>query len=263
MNVLTFALGLITLGLVKADVSHLRQNSYQQRSSGSVSAFNGQIVQQSFNGDAAQSNDQTFNRAGNEPNSKSRYWWMNTETLPFTKTHNNEPNVVPDLGCNRCMSRKLNIRQNIPQHATQQKPYNQNFYINVKDNPSSPLASFNDFQTAPVSGSPREVNNFFAQQMFESGRIQQSSSCADSNSGCVAPKFCFNGFIDQSAEYKAVRSVSIVFCIFMAQHFATGFPSNVTMIAVQKEMRNIKFDSCQTMVISCISNRARKQSPYS
>lgn len=217
MNILTFTLGLITLGLVKADVNHLRQNSYQQQQQTALGSMfvanNGQPVKQSFNtnGDATYSS-RTYN-AGNDPNSKSRFWWMNTETLPFTKVHNNEQNYFSAAGCNGCASRTLNIRHNI-QHATHENAHSQNpFIINVKENPSSP---FNRIQSAPVSGSPREVNNFFSQQKFESGRIQQSSVCGDSNSACVASKFCFNGFIDQSVEHKVVRSaVNIFVCLFI------------------------------------------------
>lgn len=215
MNVLAFALGLISLGLVKSDVSHLRQNPHQHQRTAAGSTFianNGQLVKQSFNtnGDAMYSS-RTYS-AGNDPNSKSRYWWMNTETLPFTKSHNNEKNYFSAAGCNGCASSTLKLKHNT-QHATQQNAYSQNPFINANHNPSS-SSSFNRIQSASVSGSPREVNNFFSQQMFDSGRIQQSSPCADSNSACVAAKFCFNGFVDQSAEHKAVRSsVSVSLCI--------------------------------------------------
>lgn len=206
MNVLAFALGLISLGLVAADVSHLRQNQQAP----TFVANNGQFVKQSFNnnGDATYSS-QSYN-AGNEPNSKSRYWWMNTETLPFTKTQNTAQNYFSAAGCNGCASRSLNIKHNT-QHATQQNDYSQNPFINVKSN-ASPFNSIQK-QTASVSGSP----NFFAQQSaFDSGRIQQTSSCADSNSACVAPKFCFNGYIDQSAAQKATRSSVSLFTFFCA-----------------------------------------------
>lgn len=110
MNTVAFVVGLISLGLVAADVSHLRQNQGQH----TYHANNGQAVQQSFN-------------------------------------------------------------------SRGQATYSSSSYN---------------------AGSPREVNNFFGQQ------AQQSSSCADSNSACVAQKSCNNGFIDQSAENKAVRSPS-------------------------------------------------------
>lgn len=214
MNVLAFALGLISLGLVDADVSHLRPNQYQhqQHAGSTFVANNGQFVKQSFNtnGDATYSS-RSYNNAGNDANSKSRYWWMNTETLPFTKSnshHSNTQNYFTN-GCNGCASRALNIK-----HNTQQDAYSQNPFMNVKHNPSLPSPSYNRFQSAPVSGSPQEVNNFFQQQMFDSSRIQQSTPCVDSNSACVASKFCYNGFVDQSAEHKAQRSsVSVSLCV--------------------------------------------------
>jgi hypothetical protein len=190
MNVLAFALGLVVLGLVKADVSHLKNQQHH----------NGQFVQRS-----------SFSQAGNDPNSKSRYWWMNTETLPFTKTQN----YFSAAGCNGCASRTLNIRHNT-QHATQ---HSQNHFTNVKSN-ASPFNSIHH-QTASVSGSP---NAFFAPQSFDSGRIQQSTPCTDSNSACVAPKSCLNGFIDQSAAQKARSAVSFFsFFFFEAlKHFCAG-----------------------------------------
>jgi hypothetical protein len=207
MNALAFALGLVVFGLVKADVSHLKTQQH------TFVANNGQYVKQSFNnnGDAT-FNSQPFS-AGNNPNSNSRYWWMNTqkETLPFTKTQN----YFSAAGCNGCASRTLNIRHNT-QHATQH--HSQNHFTNVKSNASP----FNGIQrqTASVSGSP---NGFYVQpsSSFDSGRIQQSSSCSDSNSACVAPKFCFNGFIDQSAAQKATRSAVSLSCCFYFSFFNT------------------------------------------
>ncbi|KAL7026801.1 hypothetical protein ACKWTF_005172 [Chironomus riparius] len=70
--------------------------------------------------------------------------------------------------------------------------------------------SFNANGNAAFSaqnGSPRDVNNYFAQQ--QSSRFsQQSAPCTDSNSACVAPQFCFNGVIDQLVENKASRSTN-------------------------------------------------------
>jgi hypothetical protein len=218
MNVLAFALGVISLGLVEADVSHLRQNQQQSRGHATYVANNGQFVKQSFNpnGDASFSSQSYNNAAGNEPNSKSRYWWMNTDS-PFTKTHNTQQNnYISAAGCNGCASRTLNIKHNTQQqHFTQQNSaYSQNPFTNVKSNGIYR-------QSASVSGSP----NFFAQQSsssFDSGRIQQSSACADSNSACVAPKFCFNGFIDQSATQKATRSAVSLSSAFVQTNFCVS-----------------------------------------
>lgn len=224
MNVLAFVLGFVSLGLVIADVSHLRHNQQHQHQSAPEHKFvasNGQVVRQSFNsnGDATYSS-RVYNMAGNDPKPKSQqYWWMETDT-PFSKTqqhhqHNNiMQNYLSAAGCNGCATRTLNIKHNTQQHSTAQHPIQsrrQNAFINVKHNPS-----FNRLQTAPVSGSPHEINSFFAPQSFDSGRVQQtSSSCSDSSSACVAPKFCFNGFIDQSVEHKAVRSSVSFFLLIL------------------------------------------------
>lgn len=206
MNVAAFLIGFVTIGLVKADVSHLRNNPRQQQPiSGHYIAHNGQVVKQSFNqnGDA-QYSSRTYNNAGNNHNSNAPYWWMNTETMPFTREHTRQ-NYFSAAGCNGCASRTLNLKHNT-QYATPQTSQNQ--FTNAKHFSSS-YSSPNSIHSASVSGSPQEVNNFFSQQSFDSGRIQQSTSCADSNFACVAPKFCFNGFIDQSVEHKARSSVSL------------------------------------------------------
>lgn len=234
MNVLAFVLGFVSLGLVKADVSHLRHNQHQ---GSTFVANNGQFVKQSFNsnGDATFSS-QSYS-AGNNPIPKSRYWWMNSEKMPFTKIHNSAQNYLSAAGCNGCASRTLNIKQNTQQHSTQQhqqqNAFSQNpFIINVPHIPESQQQSYNSFQSDSFSGSPREVNTFFSQQNFDSGRIQQST-CSDANSACVAPKFCFNGFVDQSAEYKATRSsVSLSSHFYLAASlfvFGDKKKSNITI----------------------------------
>ncbi|CRK91754.1 CLUMA_CG005388, isoform A [Clunio marinus] len=194
--IFAFALGLASLGLVKADVSHLRQNPFQQQSRSTFASFgSGQFAPNSFNSHNDATNSRQAHNAGNDQNLQSRYWWMNTE-MPFSQPHNTEQIYYSAAGCNGCASRSLNTLHN-SQHSTQSDAYNQNpFIINVIDD--SPPTQFNS-----ISGSPREFNNFHSSQPFESGRIRQSSDCVDTNSACVASKFCINGFIDQSAEQKA------------------------------------------------------------
>lgn len=53
--------------------------------------------------------------------------------------------------------------------------------------------------SATSHGSP---NSYFGQQQA------RTTQCTDANSACVAPKFCFNGVIDQLVENKASRSTS-------------------------------------------------------
>lgn len=201
MNTVAFVVGLISLGLVAADVSHLRQNQGQQ----TYHANNGQAVQQSFNSRGQATYSSSSYNAGND--NKNRYWWMNTETQPFTqhqpRQHNTQQNYFSAAGCNGCASRTLNLKHNTQPDKHQNFAYSQNSFASSRH---SPVPIYNRARTS-VSGSPREVNNFFGQQ------AQQSSSCADSNSACVAQKSCNNGFIDQSAENKAVRSSVSVFLL--------------------------------------------------
>lgn len=188
MKVLALVLGSITLGLIQADVSHLQRD--HQRRAGTFIANNGQLVRQSFNsnGDATYSS-RTYNGAGNDINP--------VEHL--------RQNYFSAMGCSGCMSRAMSIKHN-SQYNTQQNAYATNPFTNDRKAPSS----FNRISPATVSGSAKEVNDFFEQQ--------QSSSCAEPNSACVSPKFCFNGFINQLDAYKAVRSsVSVV--LFQIENF--------------------------------------------
>lgn len=214
MNAVAFLLGFLAIGLIEADVSHLRNNqNYQHSSSGHFVAHNGQEVKQSFNQDGdAQFSSRTYNNAGNSRFSSPPFWWLNTDTMPFTREHNRQ-NYFSAAGCNGCASRTVNLKHNT-QYATPQNAYSQNPFSNVKHY-SPALSSRNSLQTASVSGSsPRGDTTFFSHQAFDSGRIQQSSPCADSNFACVAPKNCVSGFIDQSVEHKAARS-SVSLCFFL------------------------------------------------
>lgn len=201
MNTLAFIVGLVSLGLIKADVSHLQSRNQHHSGRTSFVANNGQLMKQAFN---------PFQNAGNDQNSKP-FWWMNTETLPFTKTQAHRANENFDAGCNGCASGTLNIKHNTQQHnqiyQQQQPHYIQNPFINTKLQQKPYNSIHTHSAIATVSGSPSEVNSLFTQSNFNSGRIQQSSTCTDANSACVASaKFCYNGYIDQSAEQKAVRS---------------------------------------------------------
>lgn len=68
------------VALTQADVSHLKHESF---TSNSLTNDNQNYVANTFN-------------AGNTKNSNSRYWWMNTEGSPFTKTHKNHLNQNPN-----------------------------------------------------------------------------------------------------------------------------------------------------------------------
>lgn len=220
-----FIWGLIALGgLTNADVSHLQLPKSQYSSSGQTFvANNGQFVRQSFNSNGNPSfSSRTYNSAAsgntNNENAKSnnRYWWLrNTDNNQQstenqnqnTQQHSSASNYMSAAGCTGCASPKLRLnRQNT--NTQHQQPHNtasyirQNSFTNVKQQQPNSLPTFNSHnqhKTASVSG----TNNF---QNFDSGRFQQQSTCTDSNSACVAQKFCNSGFIDSSFEAKAVRS---------------------------------------------------------
>lgn len=179
MKLLTLVVSFISLGVIQADVSHLQRDHRRSGSGHTFVANNGQLVRQSFNanGDASYSS-RTYNGAGNDIN-------------PVQHLRQNYFSSSAS-GCNGCMTRALNIKQNT-QHNTQQNAYASNPFTRTS-------SSFNRISPATVSGSssPREVNDFFQQQ--------QSSSCSEPNTACVAPKFCFNGIIDQLDAHKAIRS---------------------------------------------------------
>lgn len=162
MIALAFVLGLFSLGLVRADVSHLRGSHRYQPAFGS--------------------NNEQFSRQQSGKNFNTRYWWMNTDDTQ-------QPGQVLG-GCQRCASRALNIKHIHDIHRehtfSQQKPI---------------VVMYNDNQ-------PQEyVSESFAPQSYNFGRIQQQSSvCSSSNSACVTPKLCLNGFIDQSIAHNILRS---------------------------------------------------------
>lgn len=218
---LAFVWGLIAIGgIVNCDVSHLRrQNQYSQQSGQTFVANNGQYVRQSYNsnGNPSFSSSTYNNNAANGGNDKN-YWWLrntrNTDVEQQPKTYNTQHKTSVSnyftAGCNGCSSQKLNLnRHNTQKHNNNNNNYrHQQQYTNVKQNTfQTSQNSIHHRQSTSVSGSP--VNNF---QNFNSGRIQQqqTSNC-DSSSACVAPKFCNSGFIDSSAEAKAIRSSVSVF----------------------------------------------------
>lgn len=204
-----FMLGLTALGLANADVSHLTR--HQQAGHNSFVANDGRVVKQSFNSNGGASfsaSSQSFN--GNNHNSK-RYWWMNSdaETLPSQHNTRTLHNNHAASGCNKCAAASSTLhlkRHNTPILQQQQQNFpNIKNHINGKYITRRPINNPNQ-----IAGSPREVNSYFAPPLqqnlnpFQSSRI--TSPCTDSNSACVAPKFCFNGIIDQSVESKASRS---------------------------------------------------------
>lgn len=203
-------LGLTTvIGIANADVSHLARNQQAGHN-----AYNGRVVKQSFNsngGTAFSASNQAY--TGNNQNSK-RYWWMNTdETQPqhTKRSHENSAAATASNGCNRCAAASNTLHLN--RHNTQsqqqyQQPIIGKYITRRPNNINNNQIQYTQQKPAPIAGSPRDVNNYFApQNSFQ--RLTQPAACTDSSSACVAPKFCLNGIIDQSAVSKARSSVSV------------------------------------------------------
>jgi hypothetical protein len=149
---------------------------------------------------------------------------MNTETLPFNSNnnHQNSRNHVDHLAiasssieCKRCASSSVQLkRHNTQQQQHNSDPYSHNPFMKGRYITRQPSHNSIHTHSAPIAGSPSEVNNYFggASKNFQSSRLQQqqqqqpSTSCTDSNSACVAPRFCFNGIIDQSYENQVPRN---------------------------------------------------------
>lgn len=176
MNALSvaFVVGL-AVALTAADVSHLKQSTFASNSLGDdfVSI--------------------KFNDAGNTQKN-SPYWWMNTETSPFSQTHNSHQN-------DQILSRShdtLHQTQHIT-HETQQN-YNQNPFINAKS-----AQHYNNIYAhmATLSGSPSEVNSLMhdttqANNIAQRYQPAPKVPCFGATQVCAPKDACENGFISES-----------------------------------------------------------------
>lgn len=190
--------GLTVFSLSNGDVSHLSRS--QQAGHNTFIANDGRFVKQSFNsnGNAAFS---ASTHGNNDNSANKKYWWINTDDTQ------NTPQKVQysSTGCSRCSASSNTVH--FKRHDTQQSQ--QQYHSHTSNNLNGhyitrrpQLKSQNTYKSAHVTGSPRDVNNYFGQ----SARLAQSEVCTDANSACVAPKFCYNGVIDQLVENKASRS---------------------------------------------------------
>lgn len=162
-HLLTFFVGLVAL--TRADVSHLKQSD---------------LASNTLSNDLGAS-------AGN-----SRYWWMNTKTSPFTKSHNTEQNF------NTLNS--VHQTQNNP-HQTQQHNYQNNPFLNgaAKGHQQHNIHA----HMATLSGSPREVNSLMQDTTHSTHIAQQYRAapkvpCYGASQVCAPRDACQNGFISES-----------------------------------------------------------------
>jgi hypothetical protein len=168
-----FVVGLAAVALTAADVSHLKQSSFASNSLSNDDQQNYVSIK--------------FNNAGNTQNTDSRYWWMNTETSPFRKTHNNQQN-------HQILSESYDTLHQTHNnlHETQQQHYNQNPFLNANSYA----------HMATLSGSPSEVNSLMQDTTQDiAQRYQPATSkvpCYGASQVCAPKQACENGFIAEA-----------------------------------------------------------------
>lgn len=184
VHLVAFVVGLVAL--TRADVSHLKHASFASNALSSSDDQNYVSIK--------------FNNAGNTQNSNSRYWWMNTETSPFTKTHNQNQNNYDTL---RAGGEQQHQTHNIL-HDTQHQNYIQNQFPNVKTEPHQQRHSNNIYaHMATLSGSPSEVNSLMQdntqQTNYIASRYRPSpkTPCFGASQVCAPKDACENGFISE------------------------------------------------------------------
>lgn len=155
--------------LARADVSHLKPSSIATNSL---------------------SNDDKLNSAGN-----ARYWWLNTESSPFTKSHNNQ-NYEPQIDVRGGEHQTQNIL-----HDTQQPNYRQNPFLNANTRQQPEQHDSHNYKhMATLSGSPSEVNNLMldtpqTRNIADSYRPVPRIPCYGASQVCAPNDACENGFI--------------------------------------------------------------------
>lgn len=175
MHLVAFVLGL--MALARADVSHLKQSS-----------------------NALSSDDLSpkINNAGNAQN--PRFWWLNTESSPFTKSHNNQNQNYNTL------QTAFDVRGGEPQsqnilHETQQPNYSQNPFLNAKTQQQASQHDSHIYEhMATLSGSPSDVNNLMldtpqTRNIADSYRPVPKIPCYGASQVCAPKDACENGFI--------------------------------------------------------------------
>lgn len=180
MNVhfLAFVVGLITL--THADVSHLKHASFASNT----------LSNDDHNQVAIK-----FNNAGNTQNPNYRYWWMNTDSSPFTKTHNRNSFQADVAASDEHQTQHIT-------HDTHQQKYIQNPFLNAKT--QQPRHNNNIYaHMATLSGSPSEVNSLMqdtTQTNYIADRYRPvpKTPCYGASQVCAPKDACQSGFISES-----------------------------------------------------------------
>lgn len=110
---------------------------------------------------------------------------------------------------------KIKICFQYPNFVTREQYLNQNFFLWFQQSLHitfiyhmklifAPL--FPPFSTQECDSRLESCCNIQPDQPEQQQDDQSGEVCSDANSACVMARFCYNGFIDQSAEHNAVRS---------------------------------------------------------
>lgn len=197
VHLVAFVVGLVAL--TRADVSHLKHASFATNALSSNDDQNYVSIK--------------FNNAGNNQNSNSRYWWMNTESSPFTKTQN-QNGFQPH--------QKHNIL-----HDTQPQQQHQNYIQNQTPNVKAEQHQSQHYSNiyahmATLSGSPSEVNNLMldtTQQTTTNNnniadryRPVPKVPCFGATQVCAPKDACENGFISERNLGLVLSQSNVSFC---------------------------------------------------
>lgn len=171
------------MSVTRADVSHLTTSNYASNSLHTNEAAEQQpdFVSINFNNKIASS-------AGNN-NNKYKYWWMNTETSPFSDIPHPQKTRADSQSQHK---NTLHDTHDIREHQQQQSHFTRNPNNNIYAHMTS------------LSGSPSEVNNLMFDTPSQSNYIarqyspQSKTPCYGATQVCAPKDACDNdGFISE------------------------------------------------------------------
>lgn len=228
LHLVAFVMGLVSLS--RADVSHLKHASSP---SNSLSTDDQNYV------------SIKFSNAGNTANSNPRYWWLNTETSPFTKSHNHEQNQnnynsLQAFAAAGSAHQTLETQNNL--HESPKQNYILNPFLNVKSLLQQPQLQHNQniyAHMATLSGSPSEVNNLM-QDTTQTNHIIDVRHrqrqvprvpCYGASQVCAPKDACEDGFISE-------RNLGLVLSQSNVSHRLKLRSKNIWTIAIKQSIRS-------------------------
>lgn len=175
VHLVAFVLGLIAQ--VRADVSHLAH--HQQSSFASTNTLGDQNV-----------NGQSFvYSAGNEP---KRFWWMNTRSSPFTKTHEtlDTPQNIIENTLHKTQEHQLQNTFDYSQNPFLKSSNAQQLHYTI------PSTNNIYARMQKISGSPTEVNSLMTDTfVYQPAR---NIPCYGATQVCAPKDACHDGYISES-----------------------------------------------------------------